>query len=175
MANRSIYWDSCIYLDFLKGDHPLHAVMLALMQDWQEGKVPLITSALTIAEVLWVHCDDAAARSMIPKSREKDIRDLFNPELPAKLEIVELSRLTAESARDLVWRHGVKPKDAVHIASALEAKCEVFQTNDKRLWQFSEKVGGDPVLRIEEPSWQRQEAMGQLLDEAADAERKRPS
>lgn len=140
--------------------------MLALMQDWQEGKVPLITSALTIAEVLWVKCDDAVAQSMIPKAREKDIRDLFNPEPPAQLQVVELSRLTAESARDLVWRHGVRPKDAVHVASALEAKCEVFQTNDKRLWKFSEKVGGDPVLRIEEPNWQRQEAMSQILDAA---------
>ena len=167
-----LYWDSCTYLDFLKGDHPLHDNMLAVLKDWQDGKITLVTSALTIVEVLWVKCDDNKAKSMLPRTREKEIRGLFEPQPPAELILVELSRLTGEHARDLVWRHGVKPKDAVHIASALEARCEMLHTNDRGLQNFSEKLGGDPVLKIAEPTWERQEAMGQLLN---DAGRPRPS
>jgi len=161
-VSKPIYWDSCTYLDFLKGDHPLHDHMLAVMQDWGDGKVTLATSALTIAEVLWVKCEEDKARNMIPKSKEKDIRGLFEPGPPAELVLVELNRLTAESARDLVWRYGVKPKDAIHVASAQEANCDVFHSNDKDLWKLSEKLG----LRIEPPKWQRQETMTEVLKQA---------
>jgi predicted nucleic acid-binding protein len=172
VVSKPIYWDSCTYLDFLKGDHALHAMMLALMQDWQEGKVSLVTSALTIAEVLWVKCEDGAARSMIPKAKEKEIRSLFDPQPPADLLVVEVSRLTAEHARDLVWQHGIKPKDSIHVASALEAKCDVFHSNDKPLCKFSGRIGGNPILRIEPPKGERQETMSQILDEA-DAKKRR--
>lgn len=171
MTVSKVYWDSCTYLDYLKGNHPLHDQMAALMQDWTEGNIALVTSALTIAEVLWVKCDPDEARVLIDQSQESDLRSLFDPPPPAQLTIVELSRTTALTARELVWKHNIKPKDAVHVASALEANCPLLQTNDSGLQKFNEKIGGSPRLKIAAPSWQRQTH----LDELKPAAGERPS
>jgi predicted nucleic acid-binding protein len=149
-----IYWDSCAYIDYLEGSHRLAEPMELIMEDWGKGLVTIVTSALTIAEVLYVRCSDQPRRA--DRSREKDIEALFNPPTGPRLLLVELSRLTALKARDLVWNTGIYPKDAIHIASALEAHCEVMHTTDGPLRSKSGLVGGSPALRIEEPSWTRQ-------------------
>jgi len=152
-----LYWDSCTYLDYLKGDeHPLHAQMQMVIEGWREGKVTLVTSALTITEVLWVKCSEDQARSMIDRSWEPKIVALFDPPHTQPLKIVELNRVVARAARELVWDHGIKPKDAVHVASALAGHCHMLHTNDTKLHKFSGKLGGTPKLRIEPPSWIRQ-------------------
>ena len=61
-----------------------------------------------------------------------------------------LTRRLAESARDLVWDHGVAPKDAIHVASALAAKAGVLNTFDGPLIGKSGQIGS-PALNIEEP------------------------
>ena len=153
---ETVYLDSCTYLDYLKGDHALHDQMQLMMDDWKAGNVRLVTSALTIAEVLWVKCDEDTARAMVDRSREPEIVALFEPPREQPFTLVEVTRVTAMAARELVWDYGVKPKDAIHIASALAAHCPVFYTNDGRLQKFSEKVKGAPVLRIEAPTWTKQ-------------------
>jgi len=101
---------------------------------------------LTIAEVYFVRID-----GRVDRSRDADIDRLFDP----PLIVVELSRLTARVARDLA-RDGISPRDAIQVASALEAHCPVMHTNDEGLWEKSGKVGGDPTLMIGAPSWTRQ-------------------
>lgn len=108
----------------------------------------MVTSAITIAEVYFVRLSDGR----IVPNRDKDIDALFAP----PLILVETSRLTAYSARDVARKYGVSPTDAIHVASALEARCQVMHTNEKALWDKSGKVGGDPVLKIEAPAWTRQ-------------------
>lgn len=152
MNPSKVYWDSSTYLDYLAGDHDLHDVMELLMEDWRKGLVTLVTSALTIAEVLFVR---VRAGGPADRSRDSDIDALFDPPTPRKLLIVELSRLTAYRARDLA-RTGIGPRDAVHIASALEARCSVMHTTDKPLCSRTGTVGGSPPLKIEAPGWTRQ-------------------
>ena len=145
-----VYWDSCTYLDWLTGEHELHADMDLLMEDWRAGLVTLVTSALTIAEVYFVRVS-----GRVQRSRDADIDALFNPPLGVNLVVVELNRLTAFVARDLA-RDGISPADAIHVASALEGRCPIMHTNDDALWLKSGKVGGDPTLKIAAPSWMRQ-------------------
>jgi predicted nucleic acid-binding protein len=149
-----IYWDSCTYIDYLEGGHALAGEMEVIMEDWRKGLVLLVTSALTIAEVLYVKCADTKRRA--DRSREKDIEALFNPPPGPRFLLVELNRITALKARDLVWNAGIDPKDAVHVASALEARCEVLFTTEGPLRTKTGLVGGTPNLRIEMPSWTRQ-------------------
>ena len=113
-----IYWDSCVYLNFLRGGHPNADAMHAILRAWEAGEVILATSALTIAEVLHVRCEGLPA-SWIDKSKQGEILRLFTAREKGELVLVELTRPLAESARDLCWHHRVPPKDAVHIASAL--------------------------------------------------------
>lgn len=160
MANNTnpdkVYWDSCTYLHFLQGDHERHEQMQMVMEDWKSGAVRVFTSALTIAEVLWIKCEDDQARMMIDRSRDAEIIALFEPPKDQLFTLVEVSRVIATAARELVWDHGIKPKDAIHVVSALAAHCPVLHSNDGPLCKFSGKVGGTPVLRIEPPTWSRQ-------------------
>ena len=53
-------------------------------------------------------------------------------------ETVPLSRAIMDRATEIRARHGFKPPDAIHLACAVAAKCDLFLTNDKRLENFSE-------------------------------------
>lgn len=163
----SVYWDSNTYLDYIRGNHSRHQFMQLLIDDWKQGKVTMVTSALTIAEVLWWRTSQNPTRLRITRAEETRIRELFNPPKTQKLTIVEVSRRTAEAARELVWKSAVKPKDAIHVASAIEARCPVLQTSDEELMALSGKVGGNPLLVITYPDWTRQGEMTAILDQAA--------
>ncbi len=58
----------------------------------------------------------------------------------------------------MVWDRGIKPKDAIHIATALDAHrlmdkgIEQFDIFDKGLIKKSGLVGGDPPLKIDQPN-----------------------
>ena len=51
---------------------------------------------------------------------------------------------------EVVWDNRIKPKDAVHVATALNTKCTVLETFDKGLLEESGKVG-NPPLTIRKP------------------------
>lgn len=153
-----IYWDSCTYLDFLRGGHPNQAHLRAILSDWEAGKVSLVTSTLTIAEVLFVRGVQPAVR--LDASRRQDLIDLFRPTGDRRLTLVELTRPIAEAARELCWDYSVRPKDAVHVASALADRCAVLHTHDGGLQKRSRQVGGNPILEITPPEWTWQTDMG---------------
>jgi uncharacterized protein len=52
-------------------------------------------------------------------------------------EMVQLSRLVMERATDIRAQYGFKTVDAIHLAAAVESKCDVFLTNDLRLNRFT--------------------------------------
>jgi hypothetical protein len=54
-------------------------------------------------------------------------------------------------ARGLVWDHGIAPKDAIHVATALDARLVLMNTFDGGLLGHSEKIGS-PRLTIERPA-----------------------
>lgn len=153
-----IYWDSCTYLDYLKGsgNHPLFDAMRDIIEDWEAGKVTMVTSALTIVEVLFVNCIVGGQAVRLDPLQDPYLRPLFDPPADRKFIIVEVSRTVAMKARDIFWNHGIRPKDSIHVASAVQARCEVMHTNDLALHSRTRQVGGTPVLRIEAPSWTKQ-------------------
>ena len=161
MANNPdrIYWDSCIYIEYLRGGHETANAMRAILRAWENGQVTLVTSALTLAEVLWFKC--GGRREWIDEPQRGELSNLFSEIRgnDSELIIVELSRRIAEATRELCWSFRIRPKDAVHVASALEANCPVLHTHDAELRKSSEKVGGDPPLKIALPEWSTQEQL----------------
>lgn len=49
------------------------------------------------------------------------------------LHVYDVDRTLAERARDVVWNYGVKPKDAIHVATALDAQVDQLDTFDEGL------------------------------------------
>ena len=84
----------------------------------------------------------------IPADKRQQVVNFFKRSYIIPLSI---TRRIAEASRELVWDHGIEPKDALHVATALKAKVDILNTFDQSLIGKSLKVG-DPKLLIEIPS-----------------------
>lgn len=83
-----------------------------ILEEAESGDVVIVTSFMTLTEVLKVDGDKP-----INVSEQKKITDFFKKDY---FEWVNFDRGIAEAARDLIWNHaGLKSKDAVHLASAV--------------------------------------------------------
>jgi predicted nucleic acid-binding protein len=111
---------------YLIEEHPqfLPAV-LPLFREANEGKRSLVTSALTLMEVLVVPYR-AGNRSLAQRyeallTRGRGIR------------LIELSRDQLRAAAQLRGATGVKTPDALQLVAAISTGCSTFVTNDRRL------------------------------------------
>ena len=139
------YWDSNAFLAYFHEEAGRVDSCEAILAEAESGKILIVTCALTLAEVLALR-----GEPRLPPTTEmkRKVIDFFKNEYVA---VVNVSREVAELARDLVWDHGVKPKDAVHVASALVAQAPIFETFDKPLIRKSKTLGGNPPMVIREP------------------------
>jgi predicted nucleic acid-binding protein len=110
----------------------------------EDGNLIIVTSALTIAEVLALR-----GRLKIPASERERVEAFFRQEYIA---VRNITRKISEAARALVWDRGVSPKDALHVATALDAGLTLMNTFDGGLIKKSGKIGS-PALIIEQPRW----------------------
>ena len=137
------YWDSNCFLAWLQDEEGRAEGCQNVLALAERGQVQIVTSALTIAEVLRLRPEDA-----LPSERRASVEALF---ARRSIRTMMLTRLLAESARDLVWDHKIDPKDSIHVASALAAKVDVLNTFDRTLIRKSGQIG-TPPLAVEEPT-----------------------
>ena len=119
-----IYWDSMLFIYWIE-DHPRFARRISHILDriTQRGDI-LCTSTFTLAEVLtgpYKRADEKLAAR---------IREVFDG--PA-IETLPFTAQTADAYARIRARFGFSPPDAIHLASAAEAKTDVFLTNDEEL------------------------------------------
>ena len=111
MSLHTQYWDSGVFVAYFNDEGRADTVE-TLLNDGIDGKLTVITSAFACVEVLKLK-----DHKHLSKEHEQMISDFF--EYPF-IKIVDATRGVCEAARHLIWKHpGLKPKDAVHLASAL--------------------------------------------------------
>lgn len=134
------YWDSNAFLGWLAAEPDKIDRCRRVIESAEAGDMKILTSALTIAEVLWIR-----GRPRIPADSAATVEAFFRQEW---IVVRELDRFIAEEARALVWHHNVAPKDAVHIATALrrEVHIEQLDTFDRKLIGLSGRLGEPPLL-----------------------------
>lgn len=103
----------------------------------QSGSILIITSALTIAEVLALR-----KHPKIDTSQRLAVEQFFRHDYIA---VQNLTRRLAETARAVVWDYGVAPKDAIHVATAMSAEVSFLNTFDIDLIKKSGAVGVPPL------------------------------
>lgn len=157
MPKNRRYWDSDIFFTWLKKEKNKYDKCRGIMKEFEKGELEIFTSALTIAEVLYLK-----GREKIDKEKSKKIVEFFKNE---SIVIVNLDRYIAGMARDFVWNYKVAPKDAIHVASAVKSKIPVLDTFDGELIKLSNEIGEDPPLKITIPDIPFQE---DFLDEKED-------
>ena len=104
-----------------------------MLEEAKAGRILIVTSALTLAEVLALR-----GQPKIAAAKREAVVQFFKHEYIA---VQNLTRKLAEEARELVWDHGIAPKDAVHVATALAGKVSMLHTFDADLIKKSGKVG----------------------------------
>lgn len=139
------YWDAATFLGWLSEEPDKVPDCKPVLEAAEAGSISLVTSALTIAEVLWLK-----GHKKIDASHARKIEAFFRH---TWIVVREVDRFVAEEARELVWNQNVKPKDAIHLATALrqDVTFDQFDTFDGDLIKLSGTLG-DPPLTIGRPN-----------------------
>jgi predicted nucleic acid-binding protein len=125
------YWDSCVFLAWVKEEPGRVGHVDALMDEETAGRLKIITSVLSITEVA------LAAAGKDPNALNADflkkIDALWLP--PSPVTLAEFHRLIAADARDLIRKSAgrlptLKPPDAIHLSTVVRTGCDEFLTYD---------------------------------------------
>ena len=137
------YWDSTNFISLIAEDEPSRAdTWQRILEDAEQGNSRIVISALTIAEVI-----KPKGQPVLSEGAETTISNFF---LHDYILVHDLTRAIAEEARKLARQHGLKPNDAVHHATAIAAKVDVFET-----WNTNDFSGLQGIpFPIREPTWQ---------------------
>jgi predicted nucleic acid-binding protein len=141
-VEQRLYWDSSAFISRIQRTPGRIEVLEHITGRAEKGEVEIVTSAFTLCEVA------KGDENALPEDQEKTIVDFFeNP----YILVQQVDVFVAARTRGIVRRFGLKPADAVHVASALAANAAVLQTYDsKHLLPLDRQVEG---LRVEQPSW----------------------
>jgi predicted nucleic acid-binding protein len=139
------YWDSSVIIAYINEERGRVDTCKAILDDAEQGKIRIFTSALTITEVL-----KYKGLKPISKDKKEILRGFFESDY---ITIVQLDRWIGFAAQDLVWDHGIPPKDSLHVASALRAEVDVMETYNNDDLVKKSKTVGSPPLEIREPKY----------------------
>lgn len=132
------YWDSACFLAVMKNE-PESELCQGVIQAAEQGRVIIVTSTWTLTEVIRIN-------TPMTKADDKVIRRFFERDYIALQDVTpEIGHLS----RRLAWDHGYSTKDAIHVATALIAKCPVLDTLDGKLIRQGSPPNCD--MRITEP------------------------
>jgi predicted nucleic acid-binding protein len=117
-----IYWDSCVLIYRLQGTSP-----------WRKKIAGMVAAqrafGLVLSELSRLEC-------RVKPLREGDVDTLHAFDrffASARIEYAALTRTMFDRATELRAHQGLKTVDALHLAAALDAGCDAFWTNDRRL------------------------------------------
>jgi predicted nucleic acid-binding protein len=138
IAGDPVAADSSVFIYFIE-EHPTYLPLIEpLFADVQAGKRTLVTSALTLLEVLVVPL--RAGNVPLAERYEALIGGAEG------VRLVELGRDLLRGAAQLRASLGIRTPDALQVMAALATGCETFVTNDRRL----PRVPGLRILQLSE-------------------------
>lgn len=135
-TTKRVYWDACAWIALIQKERILESngggrviedrfsLCMSVIKEAEARKIEIATSAFTFAEV----CKNAEL-----KAQDEDlIAAYFENDY---LLPVNVDRVVGESARGLMMSgiSGLKPPDAIHVASALISGADAMHTFDEKL------------------------------------------
>lgn len=155
MTTKRLYWDSCVFIDRIARTAGRIDALEQITDAATGGDIIIVASTLCIAECYKIK-ESLDSWSV----QKKLINDFFdNP----WIELVQVDSVVAEKAQEISRDFGIKPPDAIHIATAILRKAEEFQTYDGKKGHSPLKFDGligKPPLRIKVPQLiDRQQAL----------------
>ena len=119
-----IYWDTMLFAYWIEGNARFGPRVQAIKQAIENRNDRLCTSVFTVGETL------AGPR----KRNQPDIVDrLLTYFRSDQIEILPFTFSTSELYSAIRALHRVPPADAIHLATASQARVDLFVTNDHQL------------------------------------------
>lgn len=144
MERESVYWDANAFLGYLKEEPDKAEVCGHVLQAAENGLLVIVTSALTLAEVIYLK-----GSAKLPGEQRAKVDAFFKAEY---ISVRNVTRATTELARDLVWDSNIKPKDAIHVATACLYRVPTLHTYDDQLLASNGLTIAGHKLEIVKPS-----------------------
>jgi predicted nucleic acid-binding protein len=124
MGVSRIFWDTNLFIYLLEGSGESFQLTRNLLQRMAERRDELLTSTLTLGEVLVKPLE--AGRSDMAERYER----LFDS---PGVRLVPFDRESARMYAQIRRDRSIRPPDAIQLSCAAAAKTDLFVTNDARL------------------------------------------
>ncbi|MFN0071891.1 MAG: type II toxin-antitoxin system VapC family toxin [Chloroflexota bacterium] len=155
---RLPYLDSSFFIAWIKGEVTESGINRAKIAEhilWraEQGDYHVVTCAATLAEV-----HKPRGGLVLPGDLGERILSYFEHDF---VQLVDVNRAVGEHAHRLAREFNLNPFDAIHLASALRAGCDVLLAWDDRL------IGrvNHPAISVEEPRMVGQSRLPGLEDD----------
>ena len=121
----SVALDTAVFIYFIEEDPRFLPLIDPLFREADEGARELVTSALTLLEVLVVPL----------RVRNRAVADRYEELLTRSrgIRLVALTQDQLRAAAQLRATTSIKTPDALQLVAAIGAGCQTFLTNDRRL------------------------------------------
>jgi predicted nucleic acid-binding protein len=149
MGLKTVYWDACVFHALFGKEAGRVESCLRVEKAARGGAVEIYTSTATFVECVWIK----GQPDKLSKEHEQVIQKYF---MHKYIRAINCDRQIAEAARNLIWQFPhLKPKDAIHVASAISQQVEILHTYDDDLLKLSGKIG-KPALKICNPEFEQE-------------------
>ncbi|MDR0273786.1 MAG: type II toxin-antitoxin system VapC family toxin [Burkholderiaceae bacterium] len=138
LRGHSVYFDTNVFIYFLKRDKGYFEKCLPFFQAVEEGLITGVSGDLAIAELLVKPISD---NDIIGAEK---IRALFDGQ--GRFRALAHDRSTLELAAHIRAAQKLPMIDAIHLATAIKAGCGYIITNDE---QVARRAKGIEVIRLE--------------------------
>lgn len=136
------YWDSACFISILNGE-PVAQICERILDEAKRNATTIYVSPLVQVEVAK---PKGAASPLAEMLREK-IRMFFENDY---LKWRTIDRKISNAAQKLCWDYAVRPRDALHLACAIDLDCDLLETTDDGLVKLDGTIPGTS-LRICRP------------------------
>ena len=131
------YWDSTCFLSILNNE-PSASDCQRILELAAENKTVVCVSPLVPIEVV----RPRRSTHPLPSHFREAVRDLFRGDV---LHWRDIDRDIATVSQVISWDFRIHPRDAVHLAVALDYGCDRFETLDDKLLNKSGRLPTDAI------------------------------
>ncbi len=125
IANDSqVYADTSVFIYTVEANATYWQMLQPLWLKFQAGEIEIITSELTLMEVL------------VYPLRNNDValtEDYENLLLSSEIQLTPITQPILREAARLRGGTSLKTPDAIHVATSISTDCDLFLTNDIRI------------------------------------------
>ncbi|WP_089727784.1 type II toxin-antitoxin system VapC family toxin [Candidatus Thiosymbion oneisti] len=125
LSSRRVYFDTNIVIYLVEGFIDSQSVINELQDLLSINDCEAVTSELTLCESLIQPFKIESAEGITIYRSFLEESGVFDPVAPSRDIFVQAAFLAGTTA--------MKIPDAIHVATALESKCEMMLTNDKKM------------------------------------------